>query len=158
MRTLGRRVWLYGVRHLRDEDAANDLAQQVMITTLENLRAGRVREPERLASFALGTSRNLVRDLKKSERRRRDLLDRYGPPDDVSVEPSPPLEVERLDECMERLPQRDRAVVALTFYAERSSGEIAAELTLSEGNVRVVRHRALARLRDCLERPAEASP
>ncbi len=34
------RVRLYGLRHLRDEDAARDLVQQVMLLTIEKLRSG----------------------------------------------------------------------------------------------------------------------
>jgi len=41
-------------------------------------------------------------------------------------------------------------VVLLTFYAEQSSGDIATSLGLSSENVRVIRHRSVARLRDCL--------
>ena len=35
------RVRLYGLRHLRDEDAARDLVQQVMLLTIEKLRGDR---------------------------------------------------------------------------------------------------------------------
>ena len=49
-RRLGPRVRLYGLRHLRDEAAAADLVQDVLVLTLVRLRAGRVREPDRLAS------------------------------------------------------------------------------------------------------------
>ena len=45
------RVRLYGLRHLRDHASAEDLMQQVLITTLEALRQGCLREPEKLASF-----------------------------------------------------------------------------------------------------------
>ena len=51
------RVRLYGLRHLRDAAAADDLVQEVLVLTLERLRAGRVREPDRLASFVLGACR-----------------------------------------------------------------------------------------------------
>ena len=37
---------------------------------------------------------------------------------------------------------------------ERRRVEIARALSLSEGNVRVIRHRALGQLRECLERPS----
>ena len=50
-RRMAPRIRLYGLRHLRDEHAADDLTQQVLITTLETLRAGHLREPEKLASF-----------------------------------------------------------------------------------------------------------
>src|SRR4029079_19349709 len=46
-RRLAPRVRLYGLRHLRDRAAAADLVQQVLLMTLERLRAGEVREPER---------------------------------------------------------------------------------------------------------------
>src|SRR5437899_1390777 len=52
-RRMAPRIRLYGLRHLRDEHAAADLTQQVLITTLETLRAGRLRAPEKLASFVL---------------------------------------------------------------------------------------------------------
>ena len=44
-RRMAPRIRLYGLRHLRDEHAADDLTQQVLITALEALRAGRLREP-----------------------------------------------------------------------------------------------------------------
>jgi DNA-directed RNA polymerase specialized sigma24 family protein len=40
--------------------------------------------------------------------------------------------------------------VLLTFYAERSAREVAEEMTITEGHVRVIRHRAIARLRACM--------
>jgi RNA polymerase sigma-70 factor (ECF subfamily) len=48
------RVRLYGLRHLRDEQSAADLSQQVLLMTIEGLRGGKIREPERLASSATG--------------------------------------------------------------------------------------------------------
>jgi DNA-directed RNA polymerase specialized sigma24 family protein len=41
-------------------------------------------------------------------------------------------------------------VVLLTFYAERTSGEVGRELGVKDGNVRVIRHRAIERLRTCM--------
>src|ERR1700755_664348 len=37
------RVRLYGLRHLREEEAARDLVQQVMLLTIEKLRGGAIR-------------------------------------------------------------------------------------------------------------------
>jgi RNA polymerase sigma-70 factor (ECF subfamily) len=51
------RIRLYGLRHLRDEDAAADLVQLVLTKVLEALRSGRVETPDSLASFVLGTCR-----------------------------------------------------------------------------------------------------
>ena len=52
-RRLAPRVRLFGLRHLREPHAAADLVQQVLLMTLERLRAGEVREPERIASFVV---------------------------------------------------------------------------------------------------------
>jgi hypothetical protein len=59
------RIRLYGFRHLKNEAAAEDHVLQVLITTLEALRAGRLLEPEKLASFVLGTCRMMVLDERR---------------------------------------------------------------------------------------------
>ncbi len=69
------RVRLYGLRHLRDEDAARDLMQQVLLLTIEKLRAGAVRDLDMIGSFILGASRMLAVNLKRRDRRRQVLLD-----------------------------------------------------------------------------------
>src|SRR4029079_17797252 len=68
-RRLGPRIRLYGLRHLRSAPAADDLVQQVLLKMLEALRAGRLREPDKLAQFALGTCRMTVVDLRRTARR-----------------------------------------------------------------------------------------
>jgi RNA polymerase sigma-70 factor (ECF subfamily) len=151
-RRLAPRVRLYGLRHLRDASAADDLVQEVLVLTLERLRAGRVREPDRLASFVLGASRLVVRNQRRGRRRREELLDRHAhafphhaAPDTLALDRG------RLRECLGRLAERERSVLVLTFYAEQASGEIAARLGTSPENVRAVRHRAFGRLRRCVK-------
>lgn len=151
-RRLAPRVRLYGRKHLRDGHLAEDLMQQVMVLTLEGLRAGRVRDPERIASFVLGTCRMAVMDMKRTGARRQALLDRYGDglmPQEVA-EPVPALDRDRLLDCLERLSERERMVVLASFFESRDAGEIAALTSLAPGNVRVVRHRAVERLRGCM--------
>jgi RNA polymerase sigma-70 factor (ECF subfamily) len=59
---------------------------------------------------------------------------------------------QRLRSCFESLEPRHQTVLVLTFYSERDSAEIARELATSAENIRAIRHRALARLRDCVGR------
>ena len=147
------RIRLFGLRRLRNHAAAQDLVQEVLVTTLEALRAGRIEQPERLASFVLGACRMTVVNLRRGEQRRARLLARFA--DDLapawSSSGASTVDHARLADCLAGLPIRDRTVVALTFYMDRSAEEIARELGTSPGNVRVLRHRALARLHDCLE-------
>ena len=153
-RRLAPRVRLYGLKHLRDPQAASDLVQQVLMLTLETLRAGGLRDAERLVSFVFGTCRMMVLDLRRTGARRQRLLDRYA--DDVPMAtpaagPSP--DRARLAECLERLSERERSVLVMTFYEDQPAREVATALGMTEGNVRVVRHRGIEHLRDCVAGP-----
>lgn len=150
-RRLAPRVRLYGLRHLRDAHAAADLVQQVLLMTLERLRAGEVREPERIASFVLGACRMTVLELRRGTHRRETLLDTWGGAAEAFEAPEPvALDPERLAACLDALAERERAVVVLSFFADQGADEVGAALSISPGNVRVIRHRALARLRRCM--------
>jgi RNA polymerase sigma-70 factor, ECF subfamily len=56
-----------------------------------------------------------------------------------------------LDQCLEKLEARARAVVLATFVDERDSDNLGRSMGLSAGNVRVIRHRALVHLQRCME-------
>ena len=150
-RRLAPRVRRYGLKHLRDEQAAADLMQQVMLMTIEKLRAGELREPERVGSFVFGMCRMVVLDLRRSGARRERILEQYG--EDLAIADAaaaPQLDHDRLALCLDRLPERERTVLLMTFHEEREAGEVAGALGLTPGNVRVIRHRGLERLRDCV--------
>jgi RNA polymerase sigma-70 factor (ECF subfamily) len=144
------RVRLFGLRHLRDEAAAQDLVQHVFVITLERLRAGEVRNLEAIGSFILGTSRTIAGALRKTEHRRRLLTETFEDRTAVAAPPGETLDVARVEWCLETLTPRDRVILILTFYAEKSAAEIAAELDIASASVRVARHRALTRLRECV--------
>ena len=148
---LAPRIRLYGLRHLRNAAAADDLAQQVVMTTIEALRAGRLREPEKLVSFVLGTCRMTVLELRRGGQRKERLLERFGVDMLAPVQPTMPrVDDEKLRRCVQKLGEREKAVVVLTFYDERTSADLARFLGVSEANVRVIRHRAIHGLRQCL--------
>lgn len=150
-RRMAPRIRLYGLRHLRDEHAADDLTQQVLITTIEALRAGRLREPEKLASFVLGTCRMTVLDQRRGSQRKERLLAQFGPTLPSTVQPLVPhLDHERLANCVQNLKERERTVIVMTFYDEQTGTDVASFLGLSEANVRVIRHRAIHQLRECM--------
>jgi len=149
-RQLAPRIRLYGLRHLRSEAAAADLVQEVLVIAIEAARAGRLREPDKLASFVLGTCRLVVQDRRRGERRRDGLLAQFGDALAPAAASAPSLDVARVRACLGRLADRERMIVVMSFYDERDAGEIAQQLGLTAGNVRVVRHRAVAHLRACV--------
>jgi RNA polymerase sigma-70 factor (ECF subfamily) len=151
------RVRLYGLKHLRDRGAADDLAQQVMLIVIERLRAGEVRDPDQVASFVLSTSRMVAVGLRRTEARRERLLEQFDWQEaEVAATDETALDMARIAPCLATLRDRERTILLLTFYAEKSAGDIAQALGMTSGAVRVGRHRALASMRTCLEtrRPA----
>ena len=145
------RVRLYGRRHLRTAAAADDLAQEVLLLTIDRLRAGEVRRPEEIGSFILGTSRMMAHAERRVARRREALAARFMEPV-AAAGPSSiaALDAPRVAACLSALAERDRLVVMLTFYADREAPRIAEDLGVSPGAVRAIRHRAIARLRECV--------
>ena len=151
------RIRLYGLRHLRSEAAAADLTQEVLLLTLQKLRTSALREPDRLASFILGTCRQVVVDGRRGSTRRERLLDTFSA-EFISIldEDTPGLDTQRLQQCLERLPERERTVLVMTFYDDRPADAVGEQLRVSAGNVRVIRHRGIERLKSCMQ-AAEAT-
>lgn len=149
-RRLAPRVRLYGLKHLRNPQAAADLVQDVLIMTLEKLRTRDILEPERIASFVLGTCRQMVIDQRRGQRRRERLLDTYADDFPLAEIASLPLDTQRLEKCLEHLPARERTVLVMTFYNETPADTVAQELGVSAANVRVIRHRGIEHLRECV--------
>ena len=151
------RARLYGLKHLRfDVTAAEDLAQQVMVVVLEALRAGRVEDLDRIDRFMLGTCRNVAHSMRRREKRvvetERRLSAEYG----QAV--TPPWEMvvtRRVEECLAKLGPRESRLLMLLFQEGATAAEAAKTLGTTPGNVRVVHHRAISRLRECVERSSE---
>jgi len=146
------RVRMFGLKHLSDRAAADDLAQQVMLVVITRLRMGEVREPDQIGSFVLGTSRMMVVGMKRGQRRRAAIFARFDA-DDEAIDPANDLALDgrRIAPCLAGLRERERTILLLTYYADKSAPEIAAAIGATAGAVRVGRHRALASMRECIE-------
>lgn len=151
-RRFGARIRLYGLRHLGDEDSAADLVQQVLVCVLQALREGRVDKPDSIGGFVLATCRNIANDIRRAERRQRAIEAQALDLDTVQPPPWTETDFIRLFGCVMQLAERERLIVRMTYMEDRTSDEIATRTGMTAGNVRVSRHRALARLHDCLER------
>ena len=151
------RIRLFGLKRLRDTAAAADLVQDVLILVLDKLRHGAIREPDQIASYVLGTARQLVIDSRRNIGRRTRLLDTFA----QDLEPAEEsaghtFDTDRLAHCLQRLAERERAVLVMTFYDDCPADELGVRLGLSPGHVRVIRHRGIERLRDCVQGHGEA--
>ena len=149
---LGPRIRLYALRHLRGEQDAADITQDTLAIVLQALRSRSVEDPSRVAHFALGTARNLVLHVLRRQRVRAAMESSHVTEVVGCIQPEiSTIDLERLFHCFSGLPERDRAVLDMTFYEDRSSAEICAAMGLSLANVRVIRHRALLKLRACID-------
>jgi RNA polymerase sigma factor (sigma-70 family) len=145
-RRYGRRVRLYGVRHLRDHDKAEDLAQQALLILLEGVRAGRLEAADRIGAFLFGICRNLALAMRRGERR----AERSYPPHDTG-ERFDTVDRMRLANCFDGLAAREQRLLTMSFHDGQPIDEIAGALGLSAVNARVIRHRAILSLRACME-------
>jgi len=93
-----------------------------------------------------------VLDQRRGSARRERLLEQFG--DDLAVADasvSPRLDQERLAKCLDTLSERERTVLVLSFYDEQPADAVGRSLGLSAGNVRVIRHRSIDKLRRCVD-------
>ena len=60
------------------------------------------------------------------------------------------LDREQLGRCVQNLKERERTVIVMSFLDEQTAATVASFLGVSEANIRVIRHRAIHQLRDCL--------
>jgi RNA polymerase sigma factor (sigma-70 family) len=92
----------------------------------------------------------LADSTERKTRRRENLTAQFHAPDLYAEPIVASAEIAAVERCLHVLTERDRRVLVLTFYAEKTSSEIAQELGATATVVRVARHRALERLRDCV--------
>lgn len=150
-RKLAPAVRTFWRRRLRGAEV-EELAQEVILRFVQALRAGAVAEPERVGGFVLGICRNLARERTRLAERRAELWTQYGDAL-ASLEDEPALahyQLAQLEDCLSQMTQRSRDVIRYAFVDGHTAAEIGQRLAMSEGNVRVVRHRALEALRDCM--------
>ena len=116
----------------------------------ERLRAGEVRNPDEIGSFILGTSRMLSDATTRKARRRESLTAQFHLQEQYVESFVAAGDLDAVERCLHALAERDRRVLILSFYAEKTSTEIAEELRVTPTVVRVARHRALGRMRECV--------
>src|SRR4051812_6343427 len=115
------RILGYGLRHLRDRAAAQDLVQQVLLSVLQAVREER-QDMSRLDAYVLGTCRNAVMDLRRGAARRLRVAEEASRGLPEFHEPSPrSIDLRRLEHCLQTLDARDRAVILATYVEEQEA-------------------------------------
>ena len=152
-----RRVWMV-CRQYVGADEADALAQDSLVKAYVNLGAfdSRAAFTTWLTRIAINTCLDFLR-RRKREGLRLETADDDGGLDmvaqvaDDEVDPEgrsmQRQALDRLRECEAELPERQREIFRLRFYAEMDLDEIAAALSVHVGTVKTQLHRAVHRLR-----------
>ncbi|MBV8879684.1 MAG: sigma-70 family RNA polymerase sigma factor [Planctomycetaceae bacterium] len=141
-----KRVYGFCRSMLRNERDAEDACQEVFLTVLRRGdQLGTVRRP---LSWLMKVSRLTCLWVR---RKRRTEVAIEEAEIDAPCDPGPPIEGGtergRVQEALERLPERYQAVLTMHYQQGMSQEEIADAMELSRGALRVLLHRAVLRLR-----------
>jgi RNA polymerase sigma-70 factor (ECF subfamily) len=154
------RVFLIAHVRTRDREAARDIAQETMLAVIRNLRAGRLRDPDKLPHYVSGTARNLINNHLRSRRRRAETelpaAEIAAPDCEPEVECSERRFLVR--RALSQLRPEDRLVLLLTLVDGLAPAEIAERLKLSPEVVRKRKSRALKRAREVLAGVSRTGP
>lgn len=153
-----RRGLIFMLRELcRDHARAEDLAQEALAKAIEKLRAGELRETEKLPGYIRGIARHLL----LAERRRRvnrpaPGVDQIAPPADPSPDAETLIGRQQDASLVRHLlaglePERDREILLRFYLREESKEALCEEFALSRAHFSRVLHRARARFRQLLE-------
>lgn len=141
------RVYAYVQRRVGTREEAEDITADVFHHALANLKTFEWRGTPFAAWLMRIASHRIIDRWRSSSRESGNPLS--GEPQDPTSE-----DVERraaLFELVTRLPEDQRRVVMLRFVEQKSIREIAHELRRSEGAVKQLQFRALAKLRKSVE-------
>ena len=138
-------------RRVGSDDDARDLLQQ----TLLHLHRARhdFRTDSRLRPWLFTISMNVVREHHRRRGRRREQPLEHEPVPDIAELHAVPLQHERaarVRAALESLPEQQREVIELHWFAESPYEEIAGIVGASVAAVRVRAHRGYERLRELL--------
>lgn len=145
-------------RHTHGRPEAQDLFQETFAVALEKLRAGELRDPERLAGFMVAIARNLaIAWYRKRARRKTDdagdtLAEVVSPRPGADARVAARETAVLVREVIANLgTDRDREILFRFYIAEHDKDEICADLRLTRVQFNRVLHRARDRFRTMLE-------
>jgi len=144
-----------GTLLLHDQPAAEDVVQDAFVAMHGSWR--RLREPDKALAYlrqsVVNRSRSRLRHLKVADRKTPALLpaDQPGGAPSAETRAMTALDREHVMRVLRTLPQRQREVLVLRYYADMSEAEIAEAMGISTGAVKSHASRGMGALRERLE-------
>ena len=130
-----------------NRETAEDLTEDVFAKAMRGLHDGR--SPQAVQAWLYATARTTIVDYWRARGGETvdiaEVEDMLFAAERGTVPVSPVRTERRIDRLLAALPERERRVLELRFLRGYTLIETARELGMSEGNVKVVQHRALKR-------------
>jgi RNA polymerase sigma-70 factor (ECF subfamily) len=145
------KVYYLALRESRLPHDAEDIRAETFLRVLQAIRGNSLRSPEALASFILGTARNVLHELFQ----RRKQAGKTKEPEAADL--STPSHEEHflnsevrlaIERTIVRLKPRERDLLRMHFYEELPTQEIARRAGIAPERVRLVKSRALKHFRE----------
>ncbi len=145
LRNIRQDVYALCYRILKNASDAEDAVQETFANLIRS--RAKLREIQNFRKWLATIATNVSINLKKRRRRMTpfEIEDLPEPPKDTS--PADTTELDTLRKVLDELPERYRLALFYRFRMELSLKETAELLGVSEGNVRVLLHRAIAHAR-----------
>lgn len=146
-------VYSAALRHVRDADLAKDVSQTVFLLLAKKARS--LSQTTILASWLYRAAGYVAADVLKSENRRRHRETAAMEPlcESPSANAAPWREIEPfLDRAMEDLGEKDRALVLLRYFENKSLKDVGAAFGITEDAAQKRVARAVEKLRENLVR------
>lgn len=147
-RLYNRQVLLIAAARTRDREAARDLTQEIQIAVLQAVRAGKLREADKLSAFVQGTAKNVINNYFRTRARRAECaLDSVSTASKNSVEEQEFQERRRLVQLeLERFGPVDQKILLYSMVDGHSLAEVAQRLELSHEAVRARKSRMIKKI------------
>lgn len=145
------RVYYLALSELRSPADAEDVRTETFMRVIQAVRNGKMRTPESLASFIVGTAHNIIREgfrqRSKAGRINQIELERSiaQTPDPFFLDP----DVKRaIEQVIIRLKPREQVFLRMYYYEEAPPEEIARRLGIKQERLRLIKSRALKRFKE----------
>ena len=143
-------VFSIAYHFLQDRSLAEDLAQEVFLELFQTL--DRIQSPAHLVYWLRRVTANRCIDHGRKKNRRREMALEEAPEPVASAPAADPMLLERLQQSLAVLPEKQRLVVIMRFQEGLGPAEIAEVLEMPVNTVKSTLHRSLADLRKGLTR------
>jgi RNA polymerase sigma-70 factor (ECF subfamily) len=148
--TYNQRIFRYVYIRIHDRAVAEDLASMVFIKLLENI--SKLDLTKNFEAWLFTITRNTLIDLHRKSKfiSSSELVDMAKDEVDHSEKAEVIVLTEEVKKCFPQLKTEERDVIELTYFAELSDAEICKIISKPVGNIRVIRFRALQKLKSLI--------